>query len=295
VNVLEFPPPNFLANGLGLLPGGRRELVDCQQSLPNNVWHGPMMPLDFFPVERYDDCNAVNHNMVTTKRKFTQSGHPKTRTEAETRGKAIAATDAVMASAFLNLRKGPAVQRVLDIQKQLAEIAAMATALRIEQFPEETEAQHRRLARQQDLGRRIVELNRQLSSYTFVPMLALLNFTSCEIRYIAAPAPKNARGPIVKIGDGQITIAVNESAAATALARLAAREELHTVHACDQCGTWHVAPRSIDRFCSKECRETWHTKSPNYAARRREIQRNYRKNFRLKIAAEDAARRGKKK
>jgi hypothetical protein len=87
-------------------------------------------------------------------------------------------------------------------------------------------------------------------------------------------------GPKVWVSDGLLTVGVGESEAATALARLFARDELHTVHLCDNCrAKWHIAPRSIDRFCSKECRESWYTKSPNYAAKRREIQKRYRDNL----------------
>jgi hypothetical protein len=235
----------------------------------------------------------VISNVVTTGRKFTLSGEPRTRTEAELRARAIAATDARQAVTFLNLKKSPAVRRVLTIRAKLANITALADALRAETFPKEIAAMHPRLARQHELGQHIVELNRLLTPYTFIPMIALLDFRSCELRYSAAP--KSARGPVVLITDGESTIKVTESAAATALTRLAARGELNTVHACDNCSTWHVAPRSIDRFCGKKCREVWHTKSPSYANRRREIQRNYRKNLRKKIAAEDAARKGKKK
>jgi hypothetical protein len=249
-----------------------------------------MITLAFYLCTRYDDLIVVTKNVVTTKRKFTQSGELRTRTEAELRGRAIASTDASMAVAFLNSKKSRAVVKVLEIQQELANLVSMADGLRSETLQSQSiDAQHKHLAHRQIFVDRLLKLNRRLATYSFVPMLACTSFDTYEWRYQAVP--KSPRGPVVPVSDGTLTVAVNDSQAVVALARLFGRGELHTVHKCDNCGTWHVAARSIDRFCSKECREKWHTKSPNYAAKRREIQRNYRRNVNLKIAAEDAKRK----
>jgi hypothetical protein len=233
--------------------------------------------------------------MVTTTRKFVQSGEARTQAEAARRARAIAGTDAEIAVAFLNLKKGRAVQHVRGIRQELADLTALADSLRGEMLQRMgVDAWHRHLARRQGFVDRLLELNRQLAAYAFVPMLACLSFETYEWRYQATP--KITRGPTKKVSDSEgLIVTVDECQAAAALARLFARGELHTVHLCDNCvAVWHVAARSIDRFCGKRCREEWHTKSPKYAEKRREIQRNYRKRINLRKAAEDAALKGRK-
>jgi len=234
-----------------------------------------------FLCKRYADGIMVISTVVTTRRKFIRSGVAQTPSEARRRERAIAGTDAAMAVAFLNMKKSRAVQNVLEIRQQLADLAAMADALRGEkrQFQaSDIGAQHKHLASLHGFDQRLQEVNRRLASYTFVPMVACTSFDT--YRWCYQSAPKSQRGPIVPVSDGSLTVAVGESQAATALARLFARAELRTVHLCDNCrANWHIAPRSIDRFCSKECRENWHTKSPNYAEKRREIQKRYRDNL----------------
>jgi hypothetical protein len=107
-------------------------------------------------------------------------------------------------------------------------------------------------------------------------------------RYNAVP--RKARGQQIEIAHQGITVQVNKAAVVAALTRLAANRELYKVRLCEQCRErWRVSERKMDRFCSPECREGWHTKSPDYSERRQEIQRRYRKKLKLKRAAEDAA------
>lgn len=68
-----------------------------------------------------------------------------------------------------------------------------------------------------------------------------------------------------------------EADAVLALVRLDANGELGKVHLCSHCKKrWHVARRSIDRFCSAQCREAFYIESPEYRPRKRENQRKYR-------------------
>lgn len=231
--------------------------------------------------------SMVIRNVVTRGRKFVTSGEPKTQSEAQRRGRGIATTDAFMAVAFLNLKKTRAVKRVLLLRQhlqQLEDVEAEILTGRAEGM-DALQLQSRYIGILQ-------AVNTRLASCTFTPMLACLSFETYERRF--QMGPKKVRGPVVSVSDGGPRPAeVDETTAIAALARLFARRELRQVHLCDNCNAcWHVAERSIDRFCSDKCREVFHTKSPSYAAKRREIQRTYRANVKRKILLEDEKRKG---
>lgn len=130
-------------------------------------------------------------------------------------------------------------------------------------------------------------LNARLERYLFSPALM---FDPQTDQFQTSTLPRNNSGPKAMLGD----IEVCESTVAAALVRLAAQRRLEMLHLCDSCGAaWHVAARSIDRFCSTRCRDAWHARSPEGVQRRREIQRRYRQNVNLMHTKQDAARKGR--
>jgi hypothetical protein len=135
----------------------------------------------------------------------------------------------------------------------------------------------------------IPSINKWLERYRFSPALA---FDSQSDSFWYWPRPATKTGPTVTLNDGEYPILVDESTAAAALVRLFVARRLDMLHLCDYCKTtWHVAPRSIDRFCSAKCRDAWHAKFDNREA----IQRRYRVKLKTKTAAEEAAyKKGRK-
>jgi hypothetical protein len=227
----------------------------------------------------------VQSKVVTSKTTFLTSGVDPMHTEAARRS--IAGTDAAMAVAFLNLKKkSRAVQRVLELLQKLEELQAWADASRGDKrrsrkSGNDTQRKPLPVAPYELLP----DVNRRLAAYGFVPALKPTSWQPLSCAYYALP--KSTRGPFGEVSDGSRTVKVYECHAANALARLFARSELQTVHLCDGCGAiWHVAPRSIDRFCSKECREKWYTKSPKFLEKRREIQQRYRENLKRRDRAQ---------
>jgi len=135
-------------------------------------------------------------------------------------------------------------------------------------------------------------LNRALKDYLFSPFL-MFDPQAGQWKYTQLPQSK--RGPTAQFNEDGQNILIRESTVAAALVRLFVQGKLGLLHLCDQCQkVWHVAPRNIDRFCCSKCRDAWHAKSTDGLERRREIQRRYRQNLKRKIAAQDAALKGRK-
>jgi hypothetical protein len=128
------------------------------------------------------------------------------------------------------------------------------------------------------------QLNVLLGRYSFKKALAY-NITAR--RWWITEIPKNPRGPQIEIeNEVQFSkIRVTEAWVAASLASLAASHELGKVHLCTNCQErWHVALRSIDRFCSGQCRDHFHTHSDAYRERKAANQRKYRENLNHKSA-----------
>ncbi len=185
------------------------------------------------------------------------------------------AGDARLAATWLNAStKTPAARRILTLRDELLALLRLREPGRAQYL--------------QRMG--LPELNRRLERYWFSPMLSLDPKTN---RFQSSQSPKSVPGPTAILKDGTREILIRESTVAAALVRLAAQRRLNMLHRCDACEKWHVAPRSIDRFCSDQCRTQWHAQSPEYLDRRRQIQREYRARVTAKIAAENAALKGR--
>jgi hypothetical protein len=208
--------------------------------------------------------------------------------------------DAALTVEWLNASKGTTAYRhVLALRTELE-------ALRVEldkpfqpihwetaERPTAQSAEH--LQRLNKIADRHRQLNLLLGKYTFKNQMAYhLN----PPRWWLTMLPKNPRGPQIEIENsiGFPKIRVTEAWVAAALARLAASRQLPTVHLCENCQErWHVALRSIDRFCSDECREHFHTHSDAYRERKRNSQREYRASPGYRLDHAPGARAQKKR
>jgi hypothetical protein len=251
---------------------------------------------------------VVEGNKVTRRRKITFTSAvappPKTRTEFKRRGRLLSLSDALIAVDWLNAAKGTAAyRRVVQIRGELEQLSTMLDSLRHQRQEGRARRKGRttlpsqaEMAEEAQLYTGFRErhnaFNRLLSKYTFVPVMA------CDLDtgiWRFNPVPKGRRGRVIEVSDGRWTVEVDEAAAVAALARLAANRELYKVRLCEQCHErWFISERRMDRFCSPRCREAWYAESPEYDKRRQDIQRRYRENLRLKIAAQNAALKGTK-
>lgn len=123
--------------------------------------------------------------------------------------------------------------------------------------------------------RRHNAFNRPLSRYAFVPALAYrLDAGVWRFNKI----PKRTRGRVVKMDDQTGIVRVDETTVVAALARLTARRELFKVRLCEQCRRrWRVSMREMDKFCSDECRASFHAHSEKGRLSHRKAQRKYLK------------------
>jgi len=187
--------------------------------------------------------------------------------------------DAAITVEWLNAAKETsAYRRVLAIRDELgavrAELDKPFQGIQWETARRPTAQSVEHLRRQKKFARRIHHLNLLLGKYAFTNVMAY-NLSSRDLWLTSIP--KKPRGPQIIIEKAFRRIWATEGSVAVALVRLAARHELEKVHLCKQCGErWHVALRAIDQFCSRECREHWHTHSDAYRERKRKIQQDYR-------------------
>lgn len=193
--------------------------------------------------------------------------------------------DAALTVEWLNACKGTAAyRRVLALRTELealrAELDRPFSAIEWETADRPTAQSAKHLRRLNEFTERHHQLNLLLGRYSFKTALA---YNLSDHRWWIAVIPKNQRGPHIEV-ENEIQfpkIRVGEAWVVAALARLAASRELSKVHLCDNCQErWLVALRSIDRFCSNECREHFHTHSDAYRERKRKIQQQYRQRIR---------------
>lgn len=196
---------------------------------------------------------------------------------------------------WLNASKGTAAyRRVLALRTELealrAELDKPFQPIKWETAERPTEQSAKHLQRLNEFTKRHDQFNVLLSRYSFKKALAY-NLTAR--RWWLIEIPKNPRGPQIEI-ENEVQfpkIRVTEAWVAAALASLAASRQLPTVHLCENCQErWHVALRSIDRFCSDECREHFHTHSDAYRERKRKIQQEYRQRIRENFGSQKGRR-----
>ncbi len=215
----------------------------------------------------------------------TVAPHPKTRTEFKRRTRAISISDAELIVRWLNASRGTVSRkRILSIRQELEEWGTEFDALRQhekelrEMNPLKAVQAKRKFAKQlEHFRKRHNALSMQLSNYNrFRPVLDYSVDTG-ELHYTLV-SDDGWRGFNLRVSDeNEITVTVKESDVVAALARLAANRELRKVHLCVMCkDRWHLVLRRIDKFCSKECRENYHTHSPEYLERKRKSQSDYR-------------------
>ncbi len=132
---------------------------------------------------------------------------------------------------------------------------------------------------------RMNALNKVLSGYVFRPNVTYFQATNAWIAGMMSDVSVNVNvaldeyrtGFLLKIPDYRQDRHISEGDAVMALVRLASTRELGKIHLCEKCNDrWHVAKRSIDRFCSAECREAFYVKSAQYKDRKAANQRRYR-------------------
>jgi hypothetical protein len=210
-----------------------------------------------------------------------------TRTESRQRIRSQAYSDAVMAVEWLNASRGAAAyRRVLAVRAELEALQAEVDRLVLMRAP--SGQRQVKVAPLAELMARHKRFDRRLAKYSFKPEL---NFSLVTHIWGLDMVPKDPRGrQVVVRGQGfarlgfaylERQVRVSEPAVIVALARLATKRGLATVHLCVTCRQrWHVALRGIDKFCSPKCREYFHVHSDEYRARKRESQREYRENLR---------------
>jgi hypothetical protein len=220
---------------------------------------------------------------------------PKTQTEMARRIRSFSFSDAMLAVEWLNTAQHTAAyKRVIAFRRELEELGAILDTLTTQKRLlkdkriASLKKQHREdkeildsmqksvtAVEQQDQFRvRHNALNQLLARYTHVPAFAY-NLDSGFWRF--AMLPKRPRGPQITVSDEVFHVRVNESTVIDALARLAANRELYKVRLCETClKRWRVSERKIDRFCSQQCRDAFHVKSPGYHERKAANQRKYR-------------------
>ena len=209
--------------------------------------------------------------------------------------------DAALTVEWLNASEGTAAyRRVLALRTELealrAELDKPFQPIQWETATRPTAQSAKHLERENEFTKRHRRLNLLLGGYSFKTALA---YNLADHRWWITVIPKNPRGPQIEIEDaiGFRKIRVGEAWVVAALARLAASRELSTVHLCEDCQErWHVALRSIDRFCSGECREHFHTHSDAYRERKRKIQQEYRQRMKDNFGSQKGRRsHGKRK
>jgi hypothetical protein len=240
------------------------------------------MILDALFFERYDEYVAMNNNVITQRRKFTEAAapHPRTRTELKHRNLVISFSDARLIVEWMNATKGTqAYRRVIRIRAHLEHLNVMLDTIR---------QQKRQSTIDAEIRLRLNLVNQRLSRYMFIPMLAC-DPNAGILRYDATP--KAMHGRVIEVSDGSLAVQVNESTVVAALSRLAASRQLHKAHLCEECRKrWHISERKMDRFCCKDCRRAFCAQRPDHRERQRIIQKRYRENLKVKLAAEDAVR-----
>ena len=246
--------------------------------------------------------------MVTIKRRArivdvgVGTPDPKTQTGLKRQARSMLYLDALMAVEWLNATQRTAsYRRVLMVRRELEELGTMLNSLRkLEQALEQR-------IRNQKPREQILKLSRNLSPaekieadeaikskqklraqfrerhnafnqlvarYTYVPVL---DYSPDYGIWRFNAVSKRSRGQEITVNDGYSNIRVDESTVIAALCRLAANRELFKVRLCAQCEKhWRVSEREMDRFCSQECRDSWHAKSPDYHERKADNQREYR-------------------
>lgn len=191
---------------------------------------------------------------------------------------------------WLNASKGTAAyRRVLALRTELealrVELDKPFQPIEWETATRPTAKSAEHLQRLNEFTKRHDQLNVLLGRYSFKKALAY-NLTAR--RWWLTDVAKNPRGPQVEIENevGFPKIRVTEAWVAAAMASLAASRELSKVRLCDNCQRiWLVSIRpTLDRFCSSECREHFHTHSDAYRERKAATQRNYRKKLKEGIA-----------
>jgi hypothetical protein len=223
---------------------------------------------------------------------------PKTRTEYEKRKRLIAHGDATIVVEWLNAANGtPIYRRVLAVRKELEELGAMLDSLTKQR--QETRARRPRTSReiadvhremeksakiQERFRKRHNALNRILTLYTHTPALAYSVETGI---WRFGMVPKRGSGREIKLSDRQFAVRINQSSVVAALARLAASHELIKVRLCDYCRKrWVFARRpKFDRFCSDDCRVSFHVHSEEGKRNHRKAQAEYRSRLREKAGA----------
>lgn len=196
--------------------------------------------------------------------------------------------DASNAIEWLNAAKGTeSYRRVLGIRKKLIELETMLDALvkrkGVARHTAQEIADHSKL--QDDCFQRNFELNRTLAQYPFVPVVFFNPLSGARIIF-AKPKREFGRvlklSSVIRVGTKTLTggappFRIDETAVIFALTRLAANHDLQQVRLCEKCGRrWFFSLRTIDRFCSGECRKSFHSKSEEGKLKHRAAQKRYR-------------------
>lgn len=225
----------------------------------------------------------------------------------KSRDRKLTIADASFAVHWLNISRGTkAYRRVLAVRKELEDLGAMIGVMGVKKAARPHGEQKLlddlgKEAKQvgwiktmqrlhEKLRRRHNALNRVLSRYSFAPALAYGPDLRCW-RFNTVPTRKRTSHAVVRWEHPSgIKLRVDEAGVVAALARLATREQLDTVHLCSNCRQrWVVSVRrrnqvSFDKFCSEECRRDFHVHSQTGKDEHRDAQKKHRNSPGYKIA-----------
>jgi len=209
--------------------------------------------------------------------------------ERQKENRHISLSDAGVVAQYLNDAKQAKARASYDkvrrIHGQLAELRETRLKLHDEShFPGDriTDAKlyEETLRKAHDLAR---SLNEQLRRYVFRPQVSygLLPGSMSILQALWAGGMVPDRKGFETAISG---CPVSEADAALALVRLDLNGDLTKLGLCEMCQErWRVASKRSYRFCSKECREGFYTKAPDYHERKARTQREYRKRLRGRI------------
>jgi len=207
-----------------------------------------------------------------------------------TSGALSAEPDELTLPGWLNAAKGSKsyrrVVRILELIREKEESRRNIIAKRayIHTGKGERPREHFRLWRADNmLG---AELHRALNRYKFSVRLTGFLFGGPWILNLYCPRQKDDFGwetlYSYRAGPGQIVVqapsyTVCEGDAVLAALRLAERSRVNRVRLCETCSLrWIFAKHKNYRFCGKDCREAYYTRTPEYRESKKRQMREYR-------------------
>jgi hypothetical protein len=208
--------------------------------------------------------------MVTAMKTQAKRSHilhefdPHEQSEVTRDTKPVILSEASRVVLWLNAAKGTeAYKRIVGIHRLIAELVeGYEQGIDQQEDFDRLQQQHRKL-------------NVKLSRYSLCPQS--MYFLTQQI-WTAPLIARETEGDFqLSYGDPHHGLKLCEAGTAHLLVKLTETRSSHHVRLCEQCrDKWVVAFRSIDRFCSKDCREEFYKNADGYKARKKANQASYR-------------------